>query len=227
MNDLIIRKIFDEIQNDNNLIENISIEIARALNLEGNNRTLGRKIVRMALMSDNIELFKEKTIEYGQIRKEILIEIFHRIKQKYSNLILHYKELNENDGIEENSLFGFSGKTEVLTSSTNNLLNKGGLRNKDTKNHNFQKPENNNNSDNRGNRPTSILGLDKQKSSRSKVGFSWNDDGDEKDNKNNDSDGDSDGFDFNNRKQQTGKIIIIFALYIFIFIIIIFNICSC
>ena len=169
--DVMARRAAEQVQNDSHLIETVAIEIARALNLEGNNRTLGRKFVRLALVSDSIENFKERSIEYGQVRREILVEIFHRIKQKYANLLLHYREESEGAGeVDDQSLFGFSGKTETLNSTQPSHV-KGGLQNRETSSHQFQKPEG-------GGRST--LGLDKHEKSkqqtRSKISVSWDDD---------------------------------------------------
>jgi hypothetical protein len=164
--DVLARRAAEQVQNDSHLIETVAVEVARALNLEGNNRTLGRKFVRLALVSDSIENFKERTIEYGQVRKEILVEIFHRIKQKYANLLLHYREESEGE-VDDQSLFGFSGKTETLNSTQPSHI-KGGLQNRDTSSHQFQKPEGSG---------RSTLGLDKheksKQKSRSKISVSW------------------------------------------------------
>jgi hypothetical protein len=159
--DLMARRAAEQVQNDSLLIETVAVEVARALNLEGNNRTLGRKFVRLALVSESIDAFKERTIEYGQVRKEILVELYHRVKQKYSNLLLHYREEAEGE-IEDESLFGFSGKTETLVSSQSSSV-KGGLQNRDAA-HQYQRPEG------------ARLGLErheKSKQSKSKVTVSW------------------------------------------------------
>jgi flagellar biosynthesis GTPase FlhF len=159
--DLMARKAAEQVQNDNMLIETVAVEVARALNLEGNNRTLGRKFVRLALVSESIDAFKEKTIEYGQVRKEILVELYHRVKQKYSNLLVHFREESEGE-IDDESLFGFSGKTETLVSYQPSST-KGGLLNRDAS-HQYQKPE--------GTR----LGLERHEKSKhfkSKVSVSW------------------------------------------------------
>lgn len=168
--DVISRRISEQIQNDTHLIEIIAVEIARALNLEGNNRTLGRKFVRLALISESFDGFKERSIEYGQIPKEILVEIYHKVKQKYSNLLVQAREDPDHE-LNENSLFGFSGKTETLSGSTGNVV-KGGLQNRETGSHRFQKPEGSSNN-------KSLLGLDKHEKShttQSKVSMSWGDD---------------------------------------------------
>ena len=58
--------------NDDMLIGHAAIEVARALNLEGNNKTLGMKIVRSAADSQSFDEFKEKTLQYGKIKAEVL-----------------------------------------------------------------------------------------------------------------------------------------------------------
>lgn len=167
--DVISRRISEQIQNDSHLIENVAVEIARALNLEGNNRTLGRKFVRLALISDTLEAFKERSVEYGQIPKEILIEIYHKVKQKYSNSLVQAREDPEDES-NENSMFGFSGRTEILNIPTTSKI-KGGLQNRETSSHRYEKPPSNN---------KSMLGLDKHEKSRvstqPKVSLSWGDD---------------------------------------------------
>jgi hypothetical protein len=58
--------------NDDMLIGHAATEVARALNLEGNNKTLGMKIVRSAADSQSFDEFKEKTLQYGKIKAEVL-----------------------------------------------------------------------------------------------------------------------------------------------------------
>jgi hypothetical protein len=133
------RRVAEIIQNDSMLIETTAVEIARALNMEGNNRTLGRKFVRLALASESVDVFKEKTIEYGQIRREILLEIHHRVHQKYSNTLIQQRECS--DGVVDGSLFGFSGKTEKLDMQNEKKSSKGGILNRNGSGIVFQKPE--------------------------------------------------------------------------------------
>jgi hypothetical protein len=158
---MITRKVGEAVQNDSMLIERTATEIARALNLEGNNRTLGRKFVRMALAADSIESFKEKSMDYGNIRKDVLVEIFHNVKQKYSNMIIQIRE--QSDVTEEDSMFGFSGKTETLQQLRPEVASRGGLMSKSKETHTFQKPDRN------ADRNSSLLGLDRTSKERNSI----------------------------------------------------------
>lgn len=149
---MITRKVVDSVQNDSLLIERTATEIARALNLEGNNRTLGRKFVRMALASDTIDTFKEKSLDYGNIRKDILVEIFHKVKQKYNNMIVQLRD--QSDVTDADSMFGFSGKTDTLQQLRPEVVLRGGLMPKSRGGHTFKKP-------NTTDRNVPILGLER------------------------------------------------------------------
>jgi len=124
---MLSRKASEAVQNDNLLIEKAAVQCARALNLEGNNRTLGRKVVRMALHSDSLDIFKEKSLQYGNISKDILMELFHDVKQKYANLMLQYRD--NVDAEDEECILGFSGKMETLNpEASTSGSRKGGLQ---------------------------------------------------------------------------------------------------
>ena len=153
--DRLVRKVGEAVQNDSMLIERTAVEIARALNLEGNNRTLGRKFVRMALASNSVDVLKEKSSDYGNIRKELLAEIFHDVKQKYNNILL---QIRDADAHGEESIFGFSGKTETLNLASKQAT-RGGLISKSKGSHVFQKPE-------KSVKGISLLGLDRANKER-------------------------------------------------------------
>lgn len=59
------RRAKDAVQAEDALISEAAVSIARALNLEGNNQTLGAKFVRNATNSATLEEFKEKALQYG------------------------------------------------------------------------------------------------------------------------------------------------------------------
>ena len=63
---LIYRRAKDAVQAEDALIGQAATSIARALNLEGNNSTLGAKFVRNAIDSSTLEEFKEKALQYGR-----------------------------------------------------------------------------------------------------------------------------------------------------------------
>jgi pre-mRNA-splicing factor ATP-dependent RNA helicase DHX38/PRP16 len=133
--DLIARKANELVLDDINLISSTATEISRALNLEGNNKTLGRKFVKIALYSTSIDEFKEKSIEYGQFRRELLIELYHSVHQRYNNIVIQLKSNNNNtNDRNKNDILGFSS-TESLQINNNNFK-KGGL-------HSFKKPQSN------------------------------------------------------------------------------------
>lgn len=63
---LMYRRAKDTVQAEEALIGQAATGVARALNLEGNNRTLGAKFVRHATDSASVEEFKEKASQYGK-----------------------------------------------------------------------------------------------------------------------------------------------------------------
>lgn len=131
------RRAQELVQDDNVLISTVATEISRALNLEGNNKTLGRKFIRIALNTSDIDDFKAKSIEYGQFRKEFLIELHHSVNQRYINI---FNQLKSNRDIgESDDVLGFC-VTESLNTSTSNV--KGGLLKIKGSVHSFQKPNN-------------------------------------------------------------------------------------
>ena len=151
------RKVGEAVQNDSSLVGRVAVAIARALNLEGNNKTLGRNFIRLALTSDTIDTFKEKSMQYGNIRKEVLVEIYHDVKQKYNNMLI---QLRDNSDSQGESIFGFSGQTETLRLPIEGGA-KGGLL-KAKGGHVFRRPEN-------SQRQGSVLGLDRDTKTRHSV----------------------------------------------------------
>ena len=139
----------DKLLSDDILISNTAIEIARVLNLEGNNKTLGLKFVRAAIDSSTIDEFKEKSAEYGKIKPEILVEIFHRVNQRYKNIIIQITNIDSEEYNEETEFSTF-GNVEKLNLDLNKV--KGGIVSKGTDKYIFNKPVTQN---------TSLLGLDK------------------------------------------------------------------
>ena len=156
-----IRRATDLVLNDDSLIASAATSIARALNLEGNNRTLGRKFVRMALDSSDIDNFKEKSSQYGKIKSDLLVEIFHSIKQRHSNLLIQLKNDSECDDQSSDFLTipGFSSNSERLNSDMSMTSAKGGLASKQNTSteHKFQIPFGVASKKTQG----SLLGLDK------------------------------------------------------------------
>ena len=147
----LLRRARDRVLADDMLISSASMQIARALNLEGNNRTLGSKIVRCALDSSSLDNFKERAEDYGNIRSEVLQEIYHSVRQRYNNSIIQMRDIGaEEDG--DGGEFGAFGNIECLPGK--NIL-KGGLVPVDAAKHTFQAPTGS------GVKKTSLLGLDK------------------------------------------------------------------
>ena len=145
------RRATETVANDDGIIGSTATTIARAMSLEGNNRTLGRKFVRMALDSPNVDSFVERSKDYAAMKREILSELYHSIIQKRNNVLLQielddsdFGELSYGDG---QKFLGFSAKVERLDSNAYTGT-EGGLMK-----HTFQPPVN---------RPrASVLGLDK------------------------------------------------------------------
>jgi pre-mRNA-splicing factor ATP-dependent RNA helicase DHX38/PRP16 len=123
------RQAYDRVQGDGYLIEGTAVTVARALNLEGNNRTLGRKLVRLALdhRDKGESSFSEKAIEYGPIGRSTLNEVFHTVQQKYRSTINQLKSNVEEPPSSGEGVGGFSGKGERLKSDFRGSSHKGGL----------------------------------------------------------------------------------------------------
>ena len=72
-------------QNDESLISSVAVILAKALSLDGMNRTLvGRKIVRLAMLAGgNFDKFLENAADTCGVRSDILDDIFNSVVQKY------------------------------------------------------------------------------------------------------------------------------------------------
>jgi hypothetical protein len=150
------RKASDQVQNDDGLIAVISSSVAKALGLDVNNRTLGRKIVRLALAAKEFETFKDGASDFGNINSDTLKDIFHSVQSKYASVTVQIKNSSFEDE-SENDIAGFSSKGDKLVSSNGpGLVGPGlvgGLVKRDSQ-HVFQAPVD---------KPkgVSLLGLDK------------------------------------------------------------------
>ena len=87
---LLYRRAKDAVQGEEALISQTAVDIARALNLEGNNQTLGAKFVRNAIDSTSLEQFKEKALQYGDesFKESSLLIFFVGKIRKFSQLFL-------------------------------------------------------------------------------------------------------------------------------------------
>ena len=140
------RRAKDLVLSEDVLIATAATAVARALNLEGNNKTLGMKIVRNAVDSSSLEQFKDKAAHYGKIRSEVLMEIYHSVQQRYNNIMIQLQNpLND----EEDEEYGSFRSAEISKASLTNVV--GGLA---PAKHKFQMPSS---APKRG----SLLGLDK------------------------------------------------------------------
>lgn len=149
------RRVSDQTQNDASLINTTAVDIARALNLEGNNRTLGRKFVRMAVSSSTFEVFKDNSKEYAALPLSLQQKIFDSTKQKAASVLAQmqqgWREREEgNIPQQPGGITGFSGRTESLETSQN-IVRGGLIRGGNASKHEFQRPEGG----------MSALGLDK------------------------------------------------------------------
>ena len=157
---ILARRVADQTQNDPSLIETAAVEIARALNLEGNNRTLGRKFVRIAVSSKNFEAFQDMSKEYASLPVTLQRTIYDSVKHKYDGILAQMQQENgDNNGDsppKPGTIMGFSGKTESLLRTSENIT-KGGLIKKDK--HIYSRPEGTASTGRE--HKTSALGLDK------------------------------------------------------------------
>ena len=161
--DQLTRRVADHTQNDAGLIDATAVDIARALNLEGNNRTLGRKYVRMAVASASLGEFRDMSKEYASLPESLQEKIYKEVKKKLESVknmmserVRERGEGGEGEGSE--SFSGFSGKMDSL--GRGDSVVKGGLvRGK----HVYSRPEGVSGGASGGVREkkTSALGLDK------------------------------------------------------------------
>jgi hypothetical protein len=156
----ISRQASDQVQNDDGLLAVTSSKVAAALGLDSNNKTLGRKIVRLALAANgSFDEFKEGAADFGNLNNDSLKDIFHSVQQKHNSVKVQLKNSTFEDDTSDSEITGFSGKSERLQSSDSPM--NGGLRGGITKSrvvsdneHTFQAPT-------EKAKGISLLGLDK------------------------------------------------------------------
>jgi hypothetical protein len=163
--DALARRVADQTQNDASLINTAAVDIARALNLEGNNRTLGRKFVRMAVSSTSFDDFKDSSKEYAALPVSLQQKIYDSTKQKAASIMAQLQQGKREQEQEQErgvatqsagSFSGFSGTNDRLETTEN--ITRGGLVKSDK--HVFSRPDGGMSAPPRE-KKTSALGLDK------------------------------------------------------------------
>ena len=81
-------KLMDEdaIIHDEELSSWIALKVSRELRLEGNNVTLGRKLIRLALKSTSRSDFRDQALDYGKLSKDLTNEIHHKTHQRVKSV---------------------------------------------------------------------------------------------------------------------------------------------
>jgi pre-mRNA-splicing factor ATP-dependent RNA helicase DHX38/PRP16 len=138
----------DRILGDEALAGSVAVAVARAANLEGNNRTLGRKLVRAAMdcRSEGVDSFAVRVNEYCSLRRAVIEDLFNMVVQRYKGVVVQLSHADEGGEAPSDGI-GFGSTTTKLQSQ---LPSKGGLIT-------FNKPESGGSS---AQKSKSLLGLD-------------------------------------------------------------------
>ena len=97
---LAARRAHDRVAQDAGLAEELATELARALQLPGTNRTLGRTFVRygLAALKEPTEeraeqAFLAKAKSLASIRPELASQLLHRVRERLRNATLQLLSL--------------------------------------------------------------------------------------------------------------------------------------
>ena len=154
-NDAVEEVLFDE-----GLLSFATKAVSRALSLEGANRTLGRKFVRLSLEAPDFEAFAKKSQGYGAIGDGVLKDLYNQSQKKLKAISQSsHSHSNSNGDFTTDGQVEYSKDLQVEMDKPSEINSmKGGLM--VTKSEKSTKSNSNSNSSNRGG-GSSLLGLDK------------------------------------------------------------------
>lgn len=69
------------------LINDVSTEVSKKLNLKDVNITLGKDVIRLALRNSDYNIFKENCSDYGLKSNDFLYSIYKKVNDKKSSLV--------------------------------------------------------------------------------------------------------------------------------------------
>jgi pre-mRNA-splicing factor ATP-dependent RNA helicase DHX38/PRP16 len=138
----------DRVLGDEALADSVAVAVSRAANLEGNNRTLGRKLVRAAMdcRSEGVDSFAARVNEYCSVRRAVVEDLFNLVVQRYKGVVVQLSHADE-DGEAPSDGIGFGSTATKLQSQS---PSRGGLIT-------FNKPGSGGST---AQKPRSLLGLD-------------------------------------------------------------------
>jgi len=93
------------VRDDATLSSSISSAFCQALRID-ENKTIGRKILRLAVEAASIEAFTERTKEFGSVQSSLITQTFRDVQ---SRVTAEMNRLESGDGFDEQEVNGVGG----------------------------------------------------------------------------------------------------------------------